>query len=72
MYVVDAHYLDLFDWFTIVIDQKYVDGFTCLVQKKEITYTFRIIEYWHSTERDLESRNSSIVPVKDGKQILID
>ena len=48
------------------------DRFTCLV-RKEIFYIhldYRILAL--NTAENLESGNSSIVPVKDGKQILID
>ena len=49
------------------------DRFTCLVRKKKSFYIhldYRILAL--NTAENLESRNSSIVPVKDGKQILID
>ncbi|CMV52461.1 LacI family transcriptional regulator [Streptococcus pneumoniae] len=64
--------LDLFDWFTIIDRPKIcLIGSRVWFEKRNLFYIhldYRILAL--NTAENLESGNSSIVPVKDGKQIL--
>ncbi|VTG72098.1 LacI family transcriptional regulator [Streptococcus pneumoniae] len=66
--------LDLFDWFTIIDRPKIcLIGSRVWFEKRNLFYIhldYRILAL--NTAENLESGNSSIVPVKDGKQILTD